>query len=151
MLSFIFDTVGFGEWFMLLAVVLIVVGPKKLPSAARTLGSYYARFRRAAENFKRQIMDMETEISKEAQDVENAFVSSDPGAAALPAIDINDSGMKRIAPVDPSGDPVEDDPAVQDPSGSDAPVASGPAAEPQPDARSASVGRRLPDEGNADY
>ena len=50
-LAVIFDSIGFGEWFVLLAVVLIVVGPKRLPSAARTVGQYYSKFRRAAENF----------------------------------------------------------------------------------------------------
>ena len=51
-LAFLFDSVGFGEWFVLLAVVLIVVGPKRLPSAARTLGQYYSKFRRAADNVR---------------------------------------------------------------------------------------------------
>ena len=63
-LAVIFDSIGFGEWFVLLAVVLIVVGPKRLPSAARTFGQYYSKFRRAAENFKRQLLDMDTEFTK---------------------------------------------------------------------------------------
>ena len=33
--AFIFESVGGTEWFVLLGVVLIVVGPKNLPSAAR--------------------------------------------------------------------------------------------------------------------
>lgn len=63
-LAVIFDSVGFGEWFVLLAVVLVVVGPKNLPSTARKIGAYYSRFRRAAESFKRQLMDMDTEFDK---------------------------------------------------------------------------------------
>jgi len=35
LLAFLFDSAGFGEWFVLLAVVLVVVGPKNLPSTAR--------------------------------------------------------------------------------------------------------------------
>ena len=66
MFAFIFDSVGFGEWFVLLAVVLIVVGPKRLPETARTLGRYYSKFRRAADSFKRQIMDMDREIERAA-------------------------------------------------------------------------------------
>ena len=57
--AFIFESVGFGEWFVLLAVVLVVVGPKRLPSTARQLGKYYGKFRRAADSFKRQLMDMD--------------------------------------------------------------------------------------------
>ena len=72
LLAFIFDSAGFGEWFVLLAVVLIVVGPKKLPGAARKLGQYYNRFRRAAEGFKRQIMDMDAEIDRIAAETARA-------------------------------------------------------------------------------
>ena len=69
-LAVIFDSIGFGEWFVLLAVVLVVVGPKRLPSAARTFGQYYAKFRRAAENFKRQLLDMDTEFTKAVEETE---------------------------------------------------------------------------------
>lgn len=69
-LAVLFDSVGFGEWFVLLAVVLIVVGPRRLPSVARTFGQYYSRFRRAAENFKRQLLDMDTEFTRAVTDVE---------------------------------------------------------------------------------
>ena len=78
-LAVLFDSVGFGEWFMLLAVVLIVVGPRRLPSVARNLGQYYSRFRRAADNFKRQLMDMDTAFDKAAEEaskpVEDAFTT----------------------------------------------------------------------------
>ena len=69
-LAVIFDSIGFGEWFVLLAVVLVVVGPKRLPSAARTVGQYYSKFRRAAENFKRQLLDMDTEFTKAVEETE---------------------------------------------------------------------------------
>ena len=88
MLAFIFDSVGFGEWFILLAVVLIVVGPQKLPATARTIGNYYARFRRAAEGFKRQLMDMEAEIDKAAEtatgEIDGAWTSSGDEASITP-------------------------------------------------------------------
>jgi len=57
--AFLFDSVGFGEWLVLLAVVLVVVGPKNLPSTARKIGQYYSKLRRAAESFKRQILEMD--------------------------------------------------------------------------------------------
>lgn len=78
MLAFIFDSVSFSEWFVLLVVFLIVVGPRKIPETARTLGNYYSKFRRAAESFKRQLLEMETEFNKAAneagQEIEGAFV-----------------------------------------------------------------------------
>ena len=94
MLAVLFDSVGFGEWFVLLAVVLIVVGPRRLPSVARTLGQYYSRFRRAADNFKRQLMDMDTEFDKAVREVEKPV----DGAFTV------DEGTKEEAKGD--GDPV---------------------------------------------
>ena len=71
MLAIIFDSIGAGEWLVLLAVLLVVMGPKRLPSTARKIGSYYSRFRRAAESFKRQLMDMDLEMEREFQKAEN--------------------------------------------------------------------------------
>ncbi len=82
-LAIILDSVGFGEWFVLLAVVLIVVGPRRLPSVARTVGQYYSRFRRAADNFKRQIMDMETEFDKGVAEVEKGVAEAENGVAEV--------------------------------------------------------------------
>ena len=63
-LAFIFDSVGAGEWLVLLAVLLVVIGPRRLPSTIRAFGNHYAKFRRAAESFKRQIMEMDTEFER---------------------------------------------------------------------------------------
>jgi Tat protein translocase TatB subunit len=62
-LAILFDSAGFGEWFVLLAVVLIVVGPKRLPETARKIGNIYSKFRRAAENFKRELLDMDRSVT----------------------------------------------------------------------------------------
>jgi len=56
-----FDAVGPAELLVLFAVVLIVVGPKNLPAAARKMGSFMASLRRAADEFKRQLMTMDAE------------------------------------------------------------------------------------------
>ena len=69
--AFLFESAGFGEWFVLLAVVLIVVGPKRLPETARKIGQYYAKFRRAADAFKRQLLDMDTEFTRAAEEAVN--------------------------------------------------------------------------------
>ena len=65
--AILFDSVGAGEWLVLLAVLLVVMGPKRLPSTARTIGSYDSKFRRAAESFKRQLMDMDYEMEREIE------------------------------------------------------------------------------------
>ncbi|MGN0833476.1 MAG: twin-arginine translocase TatA/TatE family subunit [Kiritimatiellia bacterium] len=85
-LAFVFDSVGAGEWLVLLAVLLVVMGPKRLPSTARKIGAYYAKFRRAAESFRRQLLDMDYEMERELQQVadeaEAAVKGSDEPAAA---------------------------------------------------------------------
>lgn len=94
MFAFIFDSVSFSEWTVLLVVFLIIMGPRKIPQTARTLGNYYSKLRRAAESFKRQLMDMETEFSKaaaevesEAKDVEEAFSIDGDESEAIPPSD----------------------------------------------------------------
>ncbi len=84
MFGFIFDSVGFGEWFVLLAVVLVVVGPKNLPSTARKIGQYYAKLRRAAESFKRQILEMDTEFDRAVSD---AVKEAEAAAGSAPEPD----------------------------------------------------------------
>lgn len=127
LLAFIFDSAGFGEWFVLLAVVLIVVGPKKLPGAARKLGQFYNRFRRAAEGFKRQIMDMDAEIDRIAADTmraaDDAFKVEGDEAKAEPAAE------PEVEPVPyPGHEPVPEtsEPETSEPAASE-PAASGPA------------------------
>ena len=45
----------FSELLVILAVILIVVGPKKMPDIARALGRGYAEFRRAMDDLKSTI------------------------------------------------------------------------------------------------
>jgi len=70
MLAVVFDGIGAGEWLVLLAVVLVFVGPKRLPETARSVGRWYNKFRRAAESFKRQLMEMDTELDRAVREAE---------------------------------------------------------------------------------
>ena len=140
MFAIVFDSVGFGEWVVLLAVILVVAGPKRLPSIARSMGAHYSRLRRAAENFKRQIMDMDTEFSKAtdsvAKEAEDMFKSEGDEASAIPSgdgtyddgtLDVSDDGSDAYDFEDdvPSPEPEEEEeepspeaegsPAVQQP------------------------------------
>ena len=82
-LAILFDSVGAGEWLVLLAVLLVVMGPKRLPSTARKIGAYYSKFRRAADSFKRQLMDMDYEMERELRKAETEVESAmkDPEVA----------------------------------------------------------------------
>ena len=80
--AFIFESVGGTEWFVLLGVVLIVVGPKNLPSAARKLGQIMTNLRRAADEFKRQLLSMDQEVRKTVEDAvtdDNTSTASSSG------------------------------------------------------------------------
>ena len=101
--AFIFESVGGTEWFVLLGVVLIVVGPKNLPAAARKLGQIMTNLRRAADEFKRQLLSMDQEVRKTVEDA-----VADDSSTASP----NDDGADRAeyeGQYDDSGNSYSDD------------------------------------------
>ncbi len=56
--------IGMPELLLILAVALIVLGPKKLPELARALGKGMAEFRRATDELKDELTHMEHEIEE---------------------------------------------------------------------------------------
>jgi len=64
------------EILMILAIALIVIGPKKLPDLAKTLGRAMGEFKRSAQDFKRSI-DVETTVKefKSGVDIPKADLS----------------------------------------------------------------------------
>ena len=74
MFAFVFDSVSGGEWLVLLAVILIIVGPKNLPSTARKVGEIMSKLRRAADEFKRQLMTMDEEMKKAADGIKKEYI-----------------------------------------------------------------------------
>lgn len=49
--------IGFPELLLILALALIVIGPKKLPDIARALGKGFAEFKRATDDLKTTFND----------------------------------------------------------------------------------------------
>lgn len=49
--------IGMPELLLILALALIVIGPKKLPDIARSLGKGLAEFRRATDDLKSSIQE----------------------------------------------------------------------------------------------
>ena len=78
--AFIFESVGGTEWLLLLGVVLIVVGPKNLPSAARKMGEIMATLRRSADEFKRQLLSMDQEVRRTVEDAVKTDSSEPPSS-----------------------------------------------------------------------
>lgn len=55
--------VGPGEFIIILIVALLVLGPEKLPAAAKTLGRILGQVRRASAEFQRT-MNVEAELEE---------------------------------------------------------------------------------------
>jgi len=66
--------IGFSELFIVAVVALIVIGPEKLPKAARTLGHLFGRLQRYVNDVKADInREMELdELRKLRQEVQSA-------------------------------------------------------------------------------
>ena len=139
--AFIFESVGIGEWIVLLAVLLVVVGPKNLPSTARKFGQYYSKVRRAADGFKRQLMEMDTEFNNVVQEaekaVENEIKETDP--------DLTSPDPSEYGGIEDYADYGGYDPAGTEPAGGETPTASAPEAVPSPEPQPASQPKAKPD------
>ena len=60
--------IGMPEMLLILAVALIVIGPKKLPDLARSLGRAFGEFKKATNDLKASL-----EIDTDLRDVTNTF------------------------------------------------------------------------------
>lgn len=56
--------IGMPELIIIMVIALVVIGPHKLPELARSLGKGLAEFKRATEDFKR---DLDLEANKHDQ------------------------------------------------------------------------------------
>ena len=103
---------GMPEILMILAIALIVIGPKKLPDLAKTLGRAMGEFKRSAQDFKRSI-DVETTV-KDIKDVADPKVD-------LEGI-IKDANFKDETDTDSKGEETagSDDSDLDDSSSDDA-------------------------------
>jgi Tat protein translocase TatB subunit len=82
--------IGIPELLVILAVALIVLGPKRIPEAARSLGRGLAEFRRAtagiADEFQNAQAALEEEYRKDRGAARpNGNEAAGPGAAKTPA------------------------------------------------------------------
>ncbi len=63
---------GMPEILLILAIALIVIGPKKLPELAKTLGRAMGEFKRSAQDLKKSI-DLESSLDTPAQDLKTVI------------------------------------------------------------------------------
>lgn len=70
--------IGMPELILILALALIVLGPKRLPEIARALGKGMAEFRRATDELKEELRQVENEIQQSSPE---ATLEDDPSLA----------------------------------------------------------------------
>jgi TatA/E family protein of Tat protein translocase len=59
--------IGTTELMLIMAIALVVLGPKKLPELARSLGRGLAEFRRASSDLHREFLDADKDAPPSAQ------------------------------------------------------------------------------------
>jgi sec-independent protein translocase protein TatA len=65
--------IGMPELIVILVIALIVIGPQKLPEIAKSLGKGLAEFKRASEDFQRNMeLESRREAAKAEADAETA-------------------------------------------------------------------------------
>lgn len=71
--------IGMPELIVILVIALLVIGPQKLPDLARSLGKGLAEFRRATDDFKRNIEDNAKEHEEREQQARQAKENAESG------------------------------------------------------------------------
>ena len=132
--------IGMPEMILILAVALIVIGPKKLPDLAKSLGRALGEFKKATSDLK-ESMQIDTELKgvktafddlskddqKEAEPYSRA-AHGKPGASVVPdptpeaggPVDSDDSAMDKLKATFDRRDTVASDADASSPGGGDA-------------------------------
>ena len=90
--------IGMPELLLILAVALIVLGPKKLPEIARSLGRGLAEFRRTTDDVKR-------EMQAAADELEAPPETGDADAKPAGEAAAGEGAEADAAPPSPAGGP----------------------------------------------
>lgn len=104
--------IGMPELLLILAVALIVIGPKKLPDLARSLGKAMGEFKRATNDLKQSIEqetgldDVRKTVRETNQDIRRSFDSVDtPADASVVSGNAPDETAGPMTPQDVDTDP----------------------------------------------
>ena len=104
--------IGMPELLLILAVALIILGPKKLPEIARSLGRGLAEFRRTTDDVKREMQaaaDLDARPESDHADAGNPDTGrTDTGNPDTEHADTEPSGDGAPAnTISPAGDPTK--------------------------------------------
>jgi len=96
--------IGMPELLLILAVALVVIGPKKLPDLAKSLGKALGEFKRATNDLKQSIEkdsgldEVRQNLRETGKDVRRSFDAADARPASAPG------NTSVAAPVSPATD-----------------------------------------------
>lgn len=103
---------GMPEILVILLVALIVLGPKRLPDVARTLGKGLAEFRKATAGLTDELRGAQDMIEREARDAERS--TREHAAAAKAAVRPPNAPAAPVeqaaAPIAPPAEPASTHP-----------------------------------------
>ena len=68
-----FTTPGPSEWMLILIIVLVLFGAKKLPELARSLGQSMSEFRKAREEFDKELKQAGQSINGQPQSAQSVY------------------------------------------------------------------------------
>lgn len=104
-----FGPFGLPELLVILAIALVVFGPKRLPELSRSLGRAIAEFRRGATDLRRNLEDEVHELDREVR--ARPAQPADHDAGAQPATGAIPEGTRPAG-----GESGQGGPGVGDPS-----------------------------------
>jgi sec-independent protein translocase protein TatA len=88
--------IGMPELIIILVIALIVIGPKKLPEIARSLGKGLAEFKRASDDFRQNINDEARALEEKEALAKEAMTKEEDATAGKEAeSQTQEAGMKK--------------------------------------------------------
>jgi Tat protein translocase TatB subunit len=94
--------IGFSEFLLILVVALVVLGPKKLPELARSIGKGLAEFKKSAEELKENL-NLGEDLKEVRKDL-NDLVDPSPYLETTELSPASDTQEERVQ-TEPSSEP----------------------------------------------